>query len=216
MIYFRKDVATIMSGMESWTDRRDRLSSGPRLRALDERLARLPAEDAAAVRRTLRSIHLLLLDATLEGDTFLLDAAVDGLRRCSGLVLAPEASAEERARLEGRLETLHEEALFALERMPSAAMLADYEPESQSAQFLRVIAEQAGLSNEGVAARIEVGPERVSALGRELAHRGLARKRKIGRRNSWDITPRGVQVLGLIDVGGAPRPQREHRLPALG
>jgi hypothetical protein len=205
-----------MSGIETWQDKRGRLSSGPRLRALETRLARLTEQDVAETRRTLRSIHLLLIDATLDGDTFLLDLAVEGLRGAGTAALGVDADPESRARLQGRAETLGEEALLALERLPSLTGLADYEPDSQAACFLRAIAERPNLSNDEVAEQLETRPERVSALGRELVQRGLAAKRRVGRHNAWDITPRGVQALGLIDAGGARRPQREHRLPALG
>ena len=177
---------------------------------------RLTGQDVGDTRRTLRSIHLLLIDATLDGDTFLLDVAVEGLRGAGAAPLGLDADPETRARLQGRAEALAEEALLALERLPSLTGLAAYEPDSQAACFLRAIAEHPNLGNDGIAAQLEAGPERVSALGRELVQRGLAAKRRVGRRNAWDITPRGVQVLGLIDAGGARRPQREHRLPALG
>jgi predicted transcriptional regulator len=200
---------------ELWKDKDQRLQAGPRLRALDERLARFESEDVGSARRLLRSIHLLLLDATLDGDTYTLDAAVDGLRRAEGWLMRQDESPQV-WRLLGRLETLSEEALLALERVPSLRVLADFEPESQSARFLQAIAEHPGASNERIGEIVDVGTERVSRIGRELIQRGLARKRKIGRRNSWDLTPRGTQTLQLITAEGAPRPQREHRLPAYG
>jgi hypothetical protein len=207
---------SIMSNEETWADKHERLQTGPRLRALDERLVRLESDDLATARRTLRSIHLLLVDATLDGDTFLLDAALDGLQRVNAHRHA-DGDAPESWRLRGRLETMVEEALLALERVPAIASLASLEPDGQAACFLRAVAEQPGASNAVVREFIgDVSTERVSMLGRELVQRGLARKRKIGRRNSWDLTPRGVQTLQLVNAGGAARPQREHRLPALG
>lgn len=204
--------------METWVEKRDRLQAGDRLRALEERLARTDGEnDPALLRRILRSIHLLIIDATLDGDSFLLDAAVDGLRRLGGKMMGVVVDGEDGWRLLGRLDTLAEEALLALERLPSLSHLADYEPESQGARFLQAIADNPGASNEVIRERIdEASTERISILGRELVERGLARKRKIGRRNSWSLTPRGTQVLGLIEAQGTRRPQREHRLPALG
>jgi hypothetical protein len=169
-------------------------------------------EDPATLRRTLRSIHLLILDATLDGDTFVLDVAADGLPRL-GRRLADVVGDE----LQGRLDTLAEEALLALERVPTLSYLADYDRDSQSAGFLQAIADNPGASNDTIREQLDgASIERVSTVGRELTERGLARKRKVGRRNAWDLTPRGQQMLQLIDAEGAPRPQREHRLPALG
>ena len=200
---------------ETWTEKDQRLQAGPRLRALEDRLVRLEGEDDATARRTLRSVHLLLLDATLDGDVYTLDAALDGLRHAESLVSQRDDAAN-KWRLLGRVETLREHALLALERVPSVRLLTDLEPESQSARFLAAIAADPGSSNDAIAAALGVSPERISHLGRELVQRGLARKRKVGRRNSWDLTPRGGQVAELIEAGGTSRPQREHRLPALG
>jgi hypothetical protein len=45
----------------------------------------------------------------------------------------------------------------------------------------------------------------VSRVGRRLLESGLARKRKLGRRNHWEITPRGAQALEIhapdLDAG---------------
>jgi hypothetical protein len=205
-----------MSYEETWIEKHSRLQSGPRLRALDERLARLDGEDPATARRTLRSVHLLLVDATLDGDTFLLDAALDGLQSLAGRIERRDDDSD-RHRLQGRVETMAEEALLALERVPSIDSLAAIEPDGQAAGFLRAVAAHPGASNSTVRELMgNVSTERVSTLGRELIQRGLARKRKVGRQNSWDLTPRGVQAMQLVDVGGSPRPQREHRLPAIG
>jgi DNA-binding MarR family transcriptional regulator len=197
--------------IESWTEKDQRLQTGPRLRALEERLVRLESESGTAARRALRSVHLLLVDATLDGDTYTLDAALDGLRRAESVVASRSDDAEN-WKLMGRIETLVEGALLSLERVPSLRALADYEPESQAARCLQAIAEAPGASNEEIANVVGLGPERVSKLGRELSQRGFARKRRVGRRNSWDLTPRGTQMLQLLNSGGPTRPQREHRL----
>jgi DNA-binding MarR family transcriptional regulator len=199
---------------ETWNEKLERLQAGPRLRALDERLGRLEAEDAASVRRTLRGLHVLLVDAGLDGDVVTLDAIVDGLQRLAGHLARHEEPSW--VRLQGRLDALTEEAVLTLERLPSLRQLVDFQLESQSHRFLHALAEHPGADNERLADLLGARPERVSLLGRQLQQSGLARKRKVGRRNSWDLTPRGTQTLQLIEAEGAPRPQREHRLPALG
>jgi hypothetical protein len=202
--------------VEAWTDRNARLANAPRLRALDERLTRLAGEDYATLRRTLRGIHLLLVDATLDGDTYTLDLALDGLRRAEGEIGAREDATSDKWKTLGRVEALTEAALLALERVPSLEALAPFEPDSHAAQFMRCIAEHPGASNDLISTETQIRPEEVSRLGRELSARDFARKRKIGRRNSWDLTPRGTQMLQLIEAEGAPRAQREHRLAAYG
>lgn len=202
--------------METWTDKKARLAQGPRLRAIDERLARLADEDYATLRRTLRSLHLLIVDATLEGDTYSLDLALDGLRRTEGIIGGREDDTPEKWGTLGRVEALTEAALLALERVPSLEDLAAYEPDSHAVRFLRCIAEHAGASNDDISQETGVRAEEVSRTGRELVSRGFARKRKVGRRNSWDLTPRGTQMLQLIADEGAPRAQREHRAAAYG
>lgn len=197
-----------MATPKTWRDRDDRLRAGPRLRALNSRLARLESEDAAATRRTIRSLHLLVLDAVLDGDSYTLDAAIDGLRRAEGYVMRL-GDTSDKWRLLGRLETVTEEALLALERVPSLATLADYEPDSQPVRFLRAVAAQPGASNEDIMNAAGIGtPARASTIGAELLQRGLARKRKVGRRNCWDLTPRGTQTLQMLAAEGAPRPRR--------
>jgi hypothetical protein len=202
--------------MEPWVEKTERLQNSPRLRALEERLARLGAADSQSNRRTARALRLILIDAVLEGDIFTLEAAVDGLR---DVEQSAKRTASEPAdwELVGHIDGLREHALLALERVPPLSQLAAYEPEGQAASFLRLVAEGPGIDNLGVAGGLgDVAPERVSVLGRDLERRGLVRKRRVGRRNSWDITPRGVQTLQLIDAGGSHRSQREHRLPAMG
>jgi DNA-binding MarR family transcriptional regulator len=163
----------------------------------------------------LRAVHLLIVDATLDGDVFLLDAAVDGLQRLAG-VEHRHGEDVNWIRVQTRIDTLAEEALLCLERLPSLAQLADFQPDSQSARFLHALAEHPGADNETIGEALETRAERVSKLGRQLQQSGLVRKRKIGRRNSWDLTPRGTQTLQLLEAGGAQRPRREHRQPALG
>lgn len=196
---------------ETWQEKNERLQNSPRLRAINERLLRVQDEDVAGARQTLRALHLLVIDATLDGDTYALDAAVHGLQAAANRVVA-RAEDSDSWRLLGRVEALSEEALLALERVPSLRALADYEPESHSARFLRTVAENPGASNLAIAAQLDgVTEQRVSQIGRELSQRGFARKRRVGRANAWDLTPRGAQMLQLIEAGEQDRPQREHR-----
>src|SRR5690242_3379650 len=111
---------------ETWEEKNERLQNSPRLRAITERLLRIQDGDVPTTRHSLRALHLLLIDATLDGDTYALDVAVDGLRLAVNRAMA-KANDSDAWRLLGRIEALSEEALLALERVPSLRTLADYE-----------------------------------------------------------------------------------------
>jgi len=103
----------------------------------------------------------------------------------------------------GRLLGLIDVARWALQRAPVASSVPAVEPGSHSEDFLRLLCMSGDTSNSKVIADLGWDKSEVSRVGWKLIEKGLATKRKIGRRNSWEITPRGQRTLRLLGYDDA-------------
>ena len=86
-----------------------------------------------------------------------------------------------------------------MERLAPQFLANAIEPGSHADRFLYQLAVDPGLSSRELAERIpEGGPPldeaQLSRLGRRLLGQGLADVVRTGRRNSWELTPRGEQL----------------------
>jgi DNA-binding MarR family transcriptional regulator len=142
----------------------------------------------------LSAFATFLVDAALDTDEESLDMALTWLQWQYGrrklTASAPEAS-EERGALLGFIHI----AQWGLQRAPAASVIPAVEPGTHAARFLQALSACPGLSNSKLAAELGVDETEVSRVGRGLIEKGLAARRRLGRLNSWEITPRGRQTL---------------------
>jgi DNA-binding MarR family transcriptional regulator len=145
----------------------------------------------------LSAFATFLVDAALDADKESLDMALTWLQwqygRRRPTASGPEAS-EERGALLGFIHV----AQWGLQRAPAASLTPAVEPGTHAARFLQALAACPGLSNAKLAAELGVDETEVSRVGRGLIEKGLAARRRLGRLNSWEITPRGRQTLAAL------------------
>lgn len=200
-----------MTEWEDLKERQERLSTGPRLAELDRLLGGIESDPPAADERVFSALGMLLVDAILDWDEPVLEFGIVQLQRLASLA-ADDDRPREAALVEGRLLALIDISHWGIQRALPLDLLSQFvEPESRSHEFLKCIADEAGQSNRAIAITLGVDGTQVSRVGRRLAQAGLARKRRVGRSNQWIITPRGVQVVTVLEQGGVMRPKREHR-----
>lgn len=150
--------------------------------------------DQSLTEGDLSAFATFLVDAALGADEESLDTALTWLQwqygRRKPMASTPEAS-EERGAFLGFIHV----AQWGLQRAPAASATPAVEPGTHAARFLQTLSGCPGLSNSKLAAELGVDETEVSRVGRGLIEKGLAARRRIGRLNSWEITPRGRQVL---------------------
>jgi DNA-binding transcriptional ArsR family regulator len=189
---------------ESLVEHNARLAGGPRFDAIDQLVSsvRSIGDD-----REFNALAMVLVDATLEADEPTLEHLFTRLQRLSAELERQETPPEA---LYGRILGFIDVGRWALERMLPSAVTADVERSSHAHRILSLINEEPGRSNSEIAALLGVDDTAVSRIGRRLVEGGLARKRRVGRTNQWEITPRGVRALAVVDQGGVPRHRRPH------
>lgn len=111
----------------------------------------------------------------------------------------PEGHHAERAL--GRAEALLEVVRGAIRRLAAQDAAAAVTPNSLSHRMLLVLTEQPGLTNRALAETLGVDETQVSRSGRRIEELGLAWKRRIGRVNLWELTPRGQASLPGVAAG---------------
>ena len=206
-------LGTAAMTLEDLQERRDRLAATGRVSDFDSILAQfdqatrstgqLPSEREGLF----NAIAMLLVDSTLDGDEAALEFAFERLQEC----YAEAARGRERVEESGRLLGLIDVAKWGLERVLPLDFLVEFEVSSHAHDLLRAIADTPGATNTRLMDELGVHAAQVSRLGSRLELGGMARKRRAGRTNLWEITPRGVQALAILDAGGINRPKREHR-----
>jgi hypothetical protein len=198
-----------MSTRESLEDRRDRLASGPRLEALRRMLGELTADGSIGDERAY-ALAMLIVDATLDGDEASLHAASRQLQLIYRLLVRAASDRQEAIEDRGRVLALLDVASWGMERALSLGALAELEFDSAAHQFLKAVSEKPGMTNHELGQVIGVSDAEVSRVGRRLADVSLAAKRRLGRRNHWEVTPKGLHTLQLLESGGASRFLRPH------
>jgi hypothetical protein len=195
--------------VEDLKSRSERLASGPRLAEIDRVTGALENALPAPPEGSFAALGAILTDAILDWDEAALSLLLDQLPRLAAL--AGRGSGEEALRTEGRLLGLIDVAQKGMQRALPGDLLGHVEPGSHTHMFLREIESNPTLTNAAIGFELGIDETSVSRTGRRLVQSGLARKRRLGRTNQWLITPRGVQVLKVLDTGGVSRPTREHR-----
>jgi len=191
---------------ESLEDRARRLSHGARRRATSEYLAGL-AESEQVDDDSAYTIAMLLVDAALDGDEASLLDANRRLQVLYRILSRPKSESDERAEHRGKVLAFLDVTSWAIERALSLEAMAALEGDSAAFEFLKAVHETPGMTNHDISQAIGVSESDASRIGRRLADSGLAAKRRVGRRNNWEITPKGLQSLDLL-IGGAARFRR--------
>lgn len=198
--------------LENFNARNARLGTdNPRQTEIEAVLSDFEALDGGDTADAFEALTLLVTDAILDQDDYSLRLVMDGTHR----VLAMRDVADQdvaAATAQGQLIGLHDVASMVLERIVPLAILAEIEPDTVAHRFLAAVADDPGCSNDDLAITLELDKTAVSRAGRRLHVAGLARKRRAGRRNAWEPTPRGLAALGAIQSGGRMRPRRRQKV----
>jgi DNA-binding MarR family transcriptional regulator len=197
--------------IETYAERDERLANGPRQREVETALAALEVVHRD-VEPTIDVLRTMIGGALREGDTYSLELAVDGLHRIYAIWSDKSVETNDVIERRGQLRELHNIASDFLEHSVPSSVLRQLEPDSLSHRMLVIIAERQRLSNTDIADELEVDKSQIARAGRRLIGAGLARARRAGRRNAWEITPRGFEVMGKLAQGGMPRPRGQRTL----
>jgi DNA-binding transcriptional ArsR family regulator len=95
-----------------------------------------------------------------------------------------------------------------LERALALDALSELERDSTAHEFIKAVVERPGSTNYEIATMLSTSDAEISRVGRRLTDAGLAAKRRVGRRNHWEVTPKGIHALDLLESGGASRLRR--------
>jgi predicted ester cyclase len=142
----------------------------------------------------LRVLSRLLTEGLLDGDEELLQSARKQLERLGRTGPRDGAVIDESARMRGWLGALSDVTGSALNRV-GQHLPSGVAPNSRAHEFLAAVKDRPRASNDEIAAAIGATITHVSHLGATVAQAGLAQKRRHGRRNAWDLTPRGQRML---------------------
>jgi hypothetical protein len=198
-----------MAELEELRTRSERLAAGPRLAEIDRLTVALEQRLPDVPEGVFSALGMTLTDAILDWDEQALALLLDQLPRLAALARGLRTT--EATRVEGRLLGLIDTAQHGLPRALPREFLGHVEPNSYSHRFLQQVESDPTRTNTAIAIELDIDDTAVSRVGRRLVAAGLVRKRKLGRTNQWLITPRGLQVLNILDAGGVDRPTREHR-----
>src|SRR4051794_36519085 len=197
--------------IEELQDRKERLDASPRLTELDRLFTSLSGQIPLEVEGIFNALSLLIVEASLDADEAALDYALGGLQHVAALHTQAAEQDAAVASVVGRLLGILDVTISALDRVPPLGFLVEFEESSHAHAFLKLLADGPGRSNIDVAAQLAVDPSQASRIGSRLVESGLARRRRVGRTNRWEIAPRGVLALRVLDEGGFSRPRPEHR-----
>lgn len=160
-------------------------------------LAEISSEGGPRTDGDFNALAMLLIDSTLNGDEESLRSLQDWLRieraRCAGGKHSSDLE------LYGRLLGLIDVSHWALERALPLDDMRYIERGSHANRFLRQLTAEPGLANRELADRLGVDETQISRVGRRLRERGLVASRLFGRRNRWELTPKGLRTLQVLE-----------------
>jgi predicted NBD/HSP70 family sugar kinase len=176
--------------------------AGSRLAELQRLLESVEASSDTS-RGDYNALAMLLADAALDADEDSLSIGQRMLKRVYFRQLRMPEPSTEALEQRGRVLALIDVLQWLLRRITPPAEVTSLEPAGHPRRFLEAIAVRPGLSNQNLASLLETDMTEISRVGRRLIDGGLARKRRLGRWNHWEITPRGTHVLSMQPI--APR-----------
>lgn len=99
-----------------------------------------------------------------------------------------------------RVEAVLELVRGTLRRLAADDATAAVSPGSVAHRILLELRDSAGLANRALAEALGVDETQISRAGRRLEALALAQKRRMGRVNWWELTPRGRQALSQLSA----------------
>jgi predicted NBD/HSP70 family sugar kinase/DNA-binding MarR family transcriptional regulator len=141
------------------------------------------------------ALAMLLADACSDRDEANLERMRTGSQRILGRVRARTPESPAALRVDGRLLSLIDVAHWGAERSLPAEYTTPIDGGSHAFHMLELVATRPGISNQDIAGALKLHETEVSRAGRRLSAAGLAQKRKLGRVNHWEVTPRGTAAL---------------------
>jgi predicted transcriptional regulator len=175
----------------------ERLENTPRVSELATLVAEIESGVETLAEGAFRALGMLVTDGVLDHDQHAVNAAIQQLRRLYAQK-STQAKSLEMAETAGRVLGIIDVLQSAKVRTIPLGVLVEVERESHAHHFLDVLSNQPAWSNKSLAKSLEIDETEVSRVGKRLVERGLARKRRIGRENYWEITPRGGHALELV------------------
>jgi len=140
--------------------------------------------------RELSAATMGLVDTILKADASALQQLTDPLRDRLAELFEDSGHTRE---IRGWLLALLSITRLALQRLPSQEEL-EFPRSGQAWTFLKAL-EQHPRKSAYVRQHLDTGDSQVSRVGRDLLARGLVIQRRLGREATWELTPRGRQLL---------------------
>jgi predicted NBD/HSP70 family sugar kinase len=162
-------------------------------------LEQIGATGGASTDGQFSAVAMLLVDSLVKGDEESLQAVQEWLQWEYGEASLGDSEGPSVAERSGRLLGLVDVSHWAIERVLPLGSLARLERGTYAVRFLRELEAQSGLSNQDVAGRLHVDETEVSRVGKRLLEDGLAFRRRLGRKNFWEISPKGRRSLQLVE-----------------
>lgn len=158
-------------------------------------LAEISEEGGLRTDGDFSALAMLMIDQTLAGDEDGLRDLQQWLRFELAQRLRDEGGdAEMRGRLQGLLDVAH----WAIERVLPLSDVRAVRPGTHRESILKALAADPGMSNRDLVDALKITEAQVSRLGAELQEQGLILGQRIGRRNRWELSPKGIRTLDAI------------------
>lgn len=161
-------------------------------------LAEIKADGGARTDGDFSALAMLLIDSVLNGDNDSLAILQTWLREERAHISDGNPD-DNRDVLRGRLLGLIDASHWAIRRALPLAEVAALERGTHAYYFLKDLVVQPGLANGELAGRLGVDDTEISRTGKKLLSNGLVVRRSFGRRNRWEITPKGRRTLQVLD-----------------
>ena len=154
-----------------------------------ERLTDLGGLAPAGVGGRFNAIAAMLVEAGLDSDQDALSLALSRLQRCRARFAVEDRETH------GRILMSIDVARWALERTVPAALHDELLSSGHARRILGAIVEDDERSSRELARALNLDETEVSRQGRRLLEAGVLTKRRVGRENRWEATPKGRDVL---------------------
>jgi hypothetical protein len=140
---------------------------------------------------TLSPVAMSLVDALLDADAASLQEMSDPVRDALADLFD---DAEHTRELRGYLLAMLAVTRWGLQRLPDPDALA-IDRDTQAWKMLVELGKGSSVSSGELRQRLRTNESQVSRVGRQLLAAGLVAQRRIGRTATWELTPRGRQVM---------------------
>jgi DNA-binding MarR family transcriptional regulator len=190
----------------------DSMSEDPQVQVLRDLVEAITNLEDLPQKASFDALADLLLDAILGSERHVVDVAVDVLRVAE---VDYRRAVRDRAELEvplARLETLLSLATGARDRLPADQDFALVAPGSRTHAVLRLVGERHTVAAKDLIEELGLAAAQASRITRDLSHRRLVSRVKVGREVFLDITPHGQDVLEDVAARQRRAQRRRRRL----